>query len=311
MNIDQRGDLPADHLLRLGNLLRSGRFPSREVREECIALNEHALGEALDQVREAVEQAIPAIGRANRQGLSDALTERDRAESVVTAVAWLGFARGTANPPSAAPPCAAILRRFDAALSSLSVGGAAEFATNDEHFDPSRVPSDASVQRYVTEGVSHDAIERFARVDGAFSEELASVIDALGEMGEERSLAARIWRAQRGDGAPRAHQYCVDATLFALAAASEADDAPQSIQLGPLPGVPAEASLEVSRAGMTLQVFAAAPLVSVTLDEHVATASEDREQWACRAPLGSNPITLVVLAEGGARFDTQIQLVPR
>jgi hypothetical protein len=330
-------DFVALVLGRVGDVLRARRRITPQVRRWCAALDDGALVAVLERVRR------DSAGWPRTPGdMAAGLRRRDQAESVLAAVTWVCLGRGQA-PAALGPlgPCMDALRRYEQDIAPVIGRSTAEellagrawllggqpwtqalrdgtpAAAAEEPTGALQLagpPSVAIVQRYVSEGEHRALIEAGAARDPGFAAELVATIDAFAATGEERSFVARRWRARAGSSPPRVSPltYEVERAHFAVAAASDTAGAStvQSIELGPLPDVPAEATLEIGAGRIALFVFPSAPLASVALGDHASTAPGADEVWSVTAPLAAGRLWLRVVAGDGRRCEEQIDLLP-
>ncbi|WP_433935299.1 hypothetical protein AB3662_11370 [Sorangium cellulosum] len=191
---------------------------------------------------------------------------------------------------------------------------------------PFAIPSDASVDAYVTQGRLAAWIEGAARRSPAFAEELEAMIDASFAAGATVvSLRALRWLSGRpgrsraskpgAASAKRASVRIAAVPPAALAAADrdEALVAPQrTVHFGALDPLDIEASLTVSVETATLQLFPARglDLASVQLGSAVIHAPDAEGIWRVKVPTTDQPLDLRVQACDGRVFEETIELGP-
>lgn len=191
---------------------------------------------------------------------------------------------------------------------------------------PFTMPSDASVDAYVTKGRLAAWIEGAARRSPAFAEELEAMIDAslaagatLMSLRALRWLSERPGRARAGKPgavpAKRAPVRIAAVPPAALAAADrdEALVAPQrTVRLGALDPLDVEASLTVSAEAATLRLYPARglDLASVQLGSAVSRAADAEGIWCVTVPTTDQPLDLRIEACDGRVFEETIALEP-
>ncbi|WP_437986627.1 hypothetical protein [Sorangium sp. So ce117] len=191
---------------------------------------------------------------------------------------------------------------------------------------PFAMPSDTSVDAYVTHGRLAAWIEGAARRSPAFAEELEAMIDASFAAGATVvSLRALRWLSGRPGlsraskpGAALAKRASVRIAVVPPAALAAADRdealvAPQrTVHLGALDPLDVEASLTVSAETATLQLFPARglDLASVQLGSAVIHAPDVEGIWRVKVPTTAQPLDLRVQACDGRVFEETIELGP-
>jgi hypothetical protein len=330
-------------LERLGDVLRLGAPPPDALRAWCRALGQEALRGAVGIVaREVKGWPRPAPVVAGGEAIAPVIRRRDAVESAMVALSWIRLAHGwETSDIEGLDACLELVARYDQALATVADRDAVEVLLGDRAcllgthgwlatlpegvvqagapevitllpevaLDGS--PSDRVVQEYLGHGTWRHHVEGLAARSPAFAAELAACFDTLAEMKEERSLVARLWRAQLGS-APAASPttYEVDSSFFALAAAGHDEGAPegQLIALGPLPDFPAEASLEVSAGRVTLFVFASAPLARVQLGGAASDGPDEGQRWSVATALAPGPLPIRIVAADGRSFEQRLHL---
>jgi hypothetical protein len=329
-------------LERVGDVLRLPAPVPAAVRGWCRALNREQLGRALDVIADECAR-WPRVTATERDGeAAFAIRRRDEAESASVALTWICLEHGWS--PAEIPGldrCLEGLANYDHELAHTIDRDTAEALLADRALllepsgwtvalaeptigDPAatpdlnpalltRPPSDQVVQEYLTSGAHQLRVEGCAQRSPAFATELADCFDTLAAMGEKRSLAARVWHKRHSrpvaDFDPVA--YVIEPGFFGLAAASSTETEPETsiIALGPLPGFPAEATLEVSPGRVTLFVFAAVPLIRVELATATATQPDAEDRWSVATALAPGALPIRITAADGRIFEERLELV--
>lgn len=329
-----------------GDAIRFGIETPRPVRAWCRQLDEGQLTSALERVRaEAAAWRAPSPGSADKEPESEFdVHRRDQTESALRAIAWLCLDRG-ATPADLVgwKDCAETVRRFDDRLAEVLDRSAVETllgprvrllgdrdwtsrmadreteqqTTQHAQGDvtPSRRPSDAAIQQYITEGINQRFVEGHATHDADFAEDLADVIDAFKEMRQDVGIAAWRWRRsrQKQEASTRAFPLSVEPRKFARAASDGTELTRERKELGRLPGLPADATLEVDGESVTLRVFTETPLVEIRIGDAKSaspTSGGTTAIWQVSTRFQRGPIQISVTAEDGRVFADQIELTP-
>lgn len=331
-------------LERVGDVLRLGRSLPAEARRLCGELSESSVGAALEVLRDqAAGWLRPATEAPEVDGrFIFGVRCRDEAQSALVAVRWLGLEQDWALDELAGlAPCLAALRQYDDALAVAFDRGAVEAMLEDRiplverggwtaRFAEAALPADADagelagtpppgspsdevVQEYIGAGAHRLYVEGCAARSPEFAADLADCIDTLGAAREERSLVARVWRSRHQGQAPERSPvaYDVPPALLALAAASPDEQPPAVvITLGPIPGLPAEANLEL-RAGIAeLFVFSAVPLARIELGDSASDRPSGERRWSVVSRIGPGSLRIRVAATDGRVFEAAVELVP-
>jgi hypothetical protein len=331
---------------KAGDALRAGLDLPAAVARWLRALDPQRLSTVLDRMRRLLESTgLPAFADEH-EALTEAATARDRSESVAVAVrrACIGAGRPSGEVPGFTE-LLELQQRFDDALAARThraevegalgirrallrsspwtdalpeADGGAAAADDGLPLDLARAqppagarPSDAGVLGYVSDGEHAGWVEGFAATHPDFAEELEETIAVMRQVGEPVGLTARRWQAGRMPSAGGPGEPAVVIGLNLKRAAADAATASEAVRvrLGRLGSTEAVGRLIVSHGSVTLRIRAeAGSLRSVRLDEAEATAESAPGLWTLERSFTEAPMTLVVEATDGARFESRLSL---
>jgi hypothetical protein len=174
-------------------------------------------------------------------------------------------------------------------------------------------PADATVARYVERGEHAKIVEACAAEDAGFADTLAETIDAFRFTKQPISFLARLWEQQRASARrqpAREAPVVVPLRLRYLQAAATRDTAPSDwVELGVLGATRAEASLEVSEAGVRLDVRSGELLVKeISLGGKPGVRGARDGDWTVHVDTTRDPLNLLVVCANGLRFEERLSL---
>lgn len=173
-------------------------------------------------------------------------------------------------------------------------------------------PEEATTDRYIRKGLGASYVEGWAAREKAYAEDLADTIDVLKDCDEVISLKAAVWRKRKAPVPSQIGPTLLFPGVIQQAAAADVEEedasAVQTVELGPLPRVRAEAEVTYTKGHLTLRVYAEETLERCEVNGEAA--QPDAEGcWLVQLPAtpGTSTWHLLVVGESGSRFEENLE----